>query len=371
MADAMLSKKGEMAESSPTKLYTASAITHNVEKGKKPATAKSVKTKQTEQLASTSKETGPSTFNKEALLILREMNSNISKTNQKVDSLSGRVDALYEDNDNYINYDNEYYDYDMESHYDEPELESSSSTTRPFENIEDDGDNVFSEICKGFSKADQCGKSVNQALADLINTTFKEGLSEDNLNDTMKNIFRPENCESLKETRVNTGVWSVLRPQTQTEDSKMRGIQKCIVKAACNITELLDLSSSDLNRQSLKLGTTSLGLLGQANKWLNVRRRELHKKDMDPKLHHLCSSAIPFSDLLYGDSMVKDIKDIQEINKISKNVGAVNRGNRGGRGFRGGRFRGRGRPYPRRGFYGGSRGPSRPKNGQKAEFGRK
>ena len=41
---------------------------------------------------------------------------------------------------------------------------------------------------------------------------------------------------------------------------------------------------------------------------------------MDPKLHYLCSTSIPYTDLLYGDSMNKDIKDIQEMNKISRNV---------------------------------------------------
>ena len=39
--------------------------------------------------------TQPEAFNKEALLILREMNRNISSTNEKVEALSGRVDALY------------------------------------------------------------------------------------------------------------------------------------------------------------------------------------------------------------------------------------------------------------------------------------
>lgn len=86
---------------------------------------------------------------------------------------------------------------------------------------------------------------------------------------------------------------------------------------------------------------------------MNVRRRDIHKKDMDPKLHHLCSQNIPFTDLLYGDTMIKDIKDIQEMNKISRNITTPRFRGRGsyvkrGRPFAGQNFRGRGRSYPHR-----------------------
>ena len=146
-----------------------------------------------------------------------------------------------------------------------------------------------------------------------------------------KNIHRPENCFALKETRVNAGVWSVVKPQTQTEDSKARVVQNSIIKASCNIAKLLDKAAPVLDKQMLDWGSTAIAVLGQANKWLNVRRKESHKKDMDSKLHYLCSSSIPSSDLLYGDTMIKDIKDIQEMNKISKNVA---RGRGRGRGSR-------------------------------------
>ena len=55
-------------------------------------------------------------------------------------------------------------------------------------------------------------------------------------------------------------------------------------------------------------GTDAIAILGQANKWLNVRRKDLHKKDMDPKLHYLCSSSLQSIDQLYEDSIIKDIK---------------------------------------------------------------
>ena len=100
----------------------------------------------------------------------------------------------------------------------------------------------------------------------------------------------------------------------------MRGIQNFVVKASVNIVKLIDKAAPTFDEATLEWGSNALALLGQANKWLNIRRREVCKKYMDPKLHYLCSTSIPYTDLIYGDSMIKDIKDIQEMNKISRNV---------------------------------------------------
>jgi hypothetical protein len=42
-------------------------------------------------------------------------------------------------------------------------------------------------------------------------------------------------------------------------------------------------------------GTDAFGFPGQANCWINIRRRDLHKRDMDPRLYHLCSPMVPFN----------------------------------------------------------------------------
>ena len=123
-----------------------------------------------------------------------------------------------------------------------------------------------------------------------------------------------------------------------------------MVKATCNIVKVLDKEASKFEEKSLDMAMNAIGLLGQGNRWLNLRGKEYHKRDMDPRLHHLCSASTSFTDQLYGDSIVKDIKDIQT-NKISRNVGG-RFGTR--RIFRGGACHMRGRrggPYhTRRGY---------------------
>ena len=195
---------------------------------------------------------------------------------------------------------------------------------------------IFGMYMKKFKKSDDVDTKVNQKLADVVNNAFREGMLHDSYNELIKQIHSPENCESLKETCVNQGVWSVLKSNTQTEDSKLRGIQNALVKATANAVMIMNSGSKTLDPKMLEWDMDAIGVLGQANKWLNVRRCELHKCDMDLKLHYLCSSSVQYTDQLYGDSIVKDIKDAQETNKISRQVGMRGRGQRGcGRGFRG------------------------------------
>lgn len=286
-----------------------------------------------------------SSFNSEALAILREINTNQTRTNDKVESLAQRVDELYSFGDeNYEEYDCTY-DFDNEecSISDAQVLsDSSASNKRP---VDEEEPSIFSSYAKKFKKTEKVDDEINQDLADLVNNAFREGMSDDKYNDLIKNIDRPVNCEALKETRVNSGVWSVLKHATQTEDSKLRGIQIAIVKATSNFVKILDKGAKSFQDDWVEKSMDIIGILGQANKWVNTRRKDLHKKDMDPRLHYLCSSSVQFTDQLYGDSIVKDIKDAQEINKISKQVSTR------GRGYRGrGRFRGRfrGNNYPRR-----------------------
>ncbi|MCG8078810.1 MAG: hypothetical protein JAY75_21550 [Candidatus Thiodiazotropha taylori] len=183
-------------------------------------------------------------FNKECLSILLEMNIKLSNTSDKVEKLSDRVDTLYD----YYDY-NEGYEYgsDQEVYMDpldadqEEQASVSFSDKRSIHDVDSD-DDVFSNFMKKFKKTDKVDAEVSQNLADMINSTFREGMPDETYNEIIKKINRPENCFALKETRVNAGVWSVLKPQTQTEDSKMRGIQNAFCKAGCNLANLINQS---------------------------------------------------------------------------------------------------------------------------------
>lgn len=228
-------------------------------------------------------------------------------------------------------------------------------------------DSVFEDIFKKYNVVDEVDGPINSHLATLVNKVFREGISEEKFQKLLKDTHRPENCETLIKTRVNNLVWNLLSPQIHTIDSNMQKIQESVIKAAIIITKLISSSSSQLDETQIETGTDALGLLGQANKLINVRRKELHKSNLNPEFHYLCSPSQKFTDFLYGDDISKHVKEIQDVNKIGTRIkGSSQRGAYGyGNQYRGrGRFRGvyRGRVTKARGRGRGSYTPSKSKN---------
>ena len=168
---------------------------------------------------------------------------------------------------------------------------------------------------KKFKKIDSVDKDVALPLADIMNTAFRDGMSDDMYNELTKNINRPGDCVSLKETRVNQGVWSVLKPYTQTDDSKLRGVQNEVVKATIKVTKMMDAGASTFYQKLMDWGVDAIAILGQANKWLNVRRKDMYKKDMTLNyiicVHHHFSLLINYMEI----PLLKIIKTVKSSTK--------------------------------------------------------
>ena len=178
-------------------------------------------------------------------------------------------------------------------------------------------------------------------MAMFVNSAFREGISDEKQTELVKDIHCPSNCNALVKTTVNQPIWRFLKPQTQTDDVKMQGIQNNVLKAAINFTKILNECGETMGQNMVELGTNALALLGQSNKQINNKRKEFHKSDksdLDIKYHYLSSSILPYTDKLYGDDVNKNIKDIQDMKSLSKNIGrgsgAALRGHRGPRPFR-------------------------------------
>ena len=286
--------------------------------------------------------TPPSSMNKEMISILREMNTNLNKQSDKLEKLSQRVDYIYEYDDTC---DNEgFYDEDFET---VQETECLSDIVEPC--AKKPRCEKFKDLSEKFQIVDKVDNEINDDLAQFVNSSFRGGINDDRASEIVRDIYRPVNCESLVKTRVNPGMWRLLKPQTQTDDSKMQAIQNLNVKSSINLVKLLDKEGDNMDPQSVEWGTNALALLGHANKLINNKRKESHKHDLDPKYYPLTSSSLPFTDNLYGDDgdINKNVKDIQDLSRIGRGRGQVpyrGYGRRRG-GYRGTWRPGRGRPY--------------------------
>jgi hypothetical protein len=99
--------------------------------------------------------------------------------------------------------------------------------------------------------------------------------------------------------------------------------------------------------------------MAQYNRLTNLKRKEVHRPDLEQDYHHWCSPNVAFTDMLYGDDISKYVKEIQDVNRVGKKIGKFpannfrgrgyyrGRSSTGGRGGRGTIARGRGGPGPR------------------------
>jgi len=340
--------------------------------GKKPSTTQ--KTQEVNQLGSSTQPAKvpakkvpqkESPVEKEVLLILREMNAKLNaqdarllKQEEKLESLNVNLTTCSDQYDYGEDYNVDYEQYE-DSEVQNPEYQDTSSTVS-VESEKKGEKSVYRTVADKITRKEIVDNEINDDLAAFVNSSFRDGLAKDKMEEMIGNIYRPQNCDALVKTRVNQGIWSLLRPSTHSDDDRMQTIQENVVKACSNLVKLIDKSSDNFDNQDMEWGMHAIALLGCANKLINNRRKDLHKLDLDPKYYTLASSTMPYTDRLYGDDgdVNKNIRDINDISRIGRSIGrgysGYNNYNAGFRGMHRGR---RPHPYSR----GAPRGRGRPR----------
>ncbi|KAH3860148.1 hypothetical protein DPMN_023039 [Dreissena polymorpha] len=192
---------------------------------------------------------------REVIFILQELNENMKSQKERIEKLES---AQYYDEE-YS--EDQFYDDDGQS-FDEILQENVSPN------------NVFRNLMERFSYYVPVEKKVNDDLAKFVNSSFRNELSDDKINELLKEVHRPENCEALVKTRVNREIWRLLRAQVQYDDNKMQSVQELLVKAASNLTKSVDkLANSTENPsvacgKAIEISTYAIALLGQTYRTL-------------------------------------------------------------------------------------------------------
>ena len=274
-------------------------------------------------------------------------------------SMNTKVNEMYygatgtNDFDNQADNESHDYNFEVEQYSEETDVfplgqatpieENNNEPPSKMAKINEEGTSIITSLFKTVSQKYKCqekvGDKVDDDLAVMVNQLFGEGLQDEQYNDLIKSIQRPENCKSLQKTRVNQLIWNLLRPETRSDDAKIQVIQNTVVKAGANLTKLVNqLSKSETNGEHLiPLVTDSLALLGHANKLINNKRRESHKPDLGREYYHLSSPSLAYTDYLYGDELSKSVKEIQDINRVGKRLSGSFSYNNNRRFTRGGR----------------------------------
>ena len=151
-------------------------------------------------------------------------------------------------------------------------------------------------------------------------------MSEKNLKDHLDRQERPANCEAAKPPKVNPAIWRRLREFTAKTELQFYKIQQALIKGTLPVARIVDKlmvtksANAEECQEMKKLGLEAMSLLTHASYEINMQRRLLLKPDIGKEYYALCSSQLPFTDLLFGD--------IGNQNKIGAKITPAHKGTR-------------------------------------------
>ena len=205
----------------------------------------------------------------------------------------------------------------------------TSQSTKPLV----DEDEFLSELVKEYESDDTVGNSLkSEQLAKLVNKMFRCKLSEKNLKDCLDRQERPANCEAAKLLKFNPGIWRRLREFAKKRDPQFYKIQQALIKGILPVVRIADKlmtvksANTEECQEMKKLGLEAMSLLTHASYEINMQRRLLLKPDIGREYSALCSSQLPFTDLVFGDDLQKHLKDIGDQSKIGAKITLAHKG---------------------------------------------
>ena len=141
----------------------------------------------------------------------------------------------------------------------------------------------------------------------------------------MNRIACPQNCEALTKVKVNQLIWDNLSANVRSQDLRMQKVQTSLIKGITGVVLATNkvlgcLDSILVGRDLIQSLSDSIAMLANANKEINMRRKEMIKPDLHDDYKHLCSSSIELTSFLFGDELPKQVKDLTEVNRVGKKV---------------------------------------------------
>lgn len=213
------------------------------------------------------------------------------------------------------------------------------------------------------------GPEVMTAVADILQDLATKKLPDDKMKDKMNSIKSPSNCPSLVTAKVNTEVWSQLKPATRSRDLRLQRLQMRIVNSLGPLAYAVEamvkaqqegtpLKGEEL-KQALRCCLDSYTMGASALQEINMRRKEMIRPDLNTKFQQLCKTPTPCGPWLFGDDLGKAVREIHDTSRMGYDL-AGKKHAKGARfhGYKGkGKFSPQSGHGPKNGPYKGSGGP--------------
>lgn len=194
--------------------------------------------------------------------------------------------------------------------------------------IDDATESILQNLEKNYKASDQEGPDIHASLAKIITNMITEKSDDDKVNELRKRYPKPKNCELLTETSVNLAIWNNLSEKARISDIKLQRSQKSLVKGTTAVitvvNEVLNEPEWPPKQKVVDTLMDSVQLLTNANRELNIRRREALRPELHSSYRHLCSASNPITRELFGDDLTKAVKDITDTNRITSKTNRDN-----------------------------------------------
>ena len=160
---------------------------------------------------------------------------------------------------------------------------------------------------------------VDAKIASLVDDILTGDLSADMAREKGEKYPPPENCKHLQAITINEEIWDVVSRKNKSIDLAFQKVQEPLVEGLSALAILSDCLVKDVQsskttntREVLNQVMDAVAILGNANWRLNMKRREIIKRELNPPYTRLCEEEITPSQKLFGNDLSKHLKKMTD-----------------------------------------------------------
>ena len=176
------------------------------------------------------------------------------------------------------------------------------------------GNETFKSLAEQFSTTEKTCLSIDGGLTTIVNDLLKDKLSKEKLELVHDKYLKAQNCGNLVAPKIN----KQLKQGTKNTDSACQKIENLWLSSLYAILHKVcgNFSTNQSSEENLTTLTHAVVLSLWANRVFNLKRRVLHRSDLD---RQLCNPSTSVSTYLFVDDLNKEVDDFTKANNLTRN----------------------------------------------------
>ena len=196
---------------------------------------------------------------------------------------------------------------------------------------ENPNDNILKQLSSQLDEDEATGGKIEAELAQIAEKRWGKSLAPAKIKALADKYKCPENCPSIRGTKVNTEIWTQLNSHKRSGDLALSNMQQTIrkvINANLQVTNLvLESPTGKPNKKIFEPQIESLAMLSHVHNQITQFRREQLKPALRAEYNTICSADIPAkSEYFFGDDLAKTPRDAKEVSRVGKALSTSHKG---------------------------------------------